>query len=247
MLGAISGQTGIPLGDICVSDVHAGSLIFTVQVIYTSEVAAYQGAAAIGQVVLPPGLGPYTVVTIVVPPPTPVQPISNICFPAGTPIKTDQGIIAIDQIDTKYHTIAGKRILDITQTITLDRYLVCFPKHCLGLNRPCADTIMTKEHKVMYKGKMVQAYKFLNISSEVKRVKYSGETVYNVLQEQYGTMIVNNLICETLHPDNLIAKIYRNRFTDEYNDRVIYIMNDSLEKRKYYEYKTIINRIHTTF
>jgi sulfur relay (sulfurtransferase) DsrF/TusC family protein len=106
---------------------------------------------------------------------------------------------------------------------------------------------MTKEHKVMYKGKMVQAYKFLNISSEVKRVKYSGETDYNVLQEQYGTMIVNNLICETLHPDNLIAKIYRNRFTDEYNDRVIYIMNESLEKRKYYEYKTIVNRIHTSF
>jgi sulfur relay (sulfurtransferase) DsrF/TusC family protein len=97
----------------------------------------------------------------------------------------------------------------------------------------------------LYKGKMYSAYKFLNISSQVKRVKYSGETVYNVLMENYGTMSVNNLICETLHPDNLIAKIYRNRFTDDYNERVIYIMNDSLEKRKYYEYKSIINRIHS--
>jgi hypothetical protein len=104
---------------------------------------------------------------------------------------------------------------------------------------------MTKEHKVLYKGTMLPAYKFLNISVKIKRVEYSGEIVYNVLMEQYGTMIVNNLICETLHPDNLIAKIYRNRFTDKYNDRVIYIMNDALEKRKYYAYKTIINRIHS--
>jgi len=99
----------------------------------------------------------------------------------------------------------------------------------------------------LYQDKLVPAYKFLNISGEIKRVKYNRETLYNVLQESYSTMNVNNLICETLHPDNLIAKIYKNRFTDEYNDRIIYIMNDSIERRKYYEYKTIVNRIHTTF
>jgi hypothetical protein len=92
---------------------------------------------------------------------------------------------------------------------------------------------------------MAPAYKFLSISSDVKRVKNNGETVYNVLMENHETMSINNLICETLHPDNLIAKIYRNRFTDEYNDRIIYIMNDSLERKKFYEYKTIVNRIHT--
>ena len=106
---------------------------------------------------------------------------------------------------------------------------------------------MTKEHKVFYQDKLVPAYKFLNVSGEIKRVKYNGETLYNVLMEKHEVMNVNNLICETLHPDNLIAKIYKNRFTDEYNDRIIYIMNDSIERRKYYEYKTIVNRIHTTF
>ena len=178
--------------------------------------------------------------------PPPAPPISNICFPAGTPIKTDQGIVAIDQIDTSYHTIGNKRILDITQTVSLDKFLVKFPKDCLGPNWPCADTIMTREHKVMYSDKLAPAYKFLNISGEVKRVKYNGETLYNVLQENYGIMSVNNLICETLHPDNLIAKIYKNRFTDGYNDKVIFIMNDAIERKKFYEYKTIINRIHTT-
>jgi hypothetical protein len=179
------------------------------------------------------------------PPPTPTPPISNICFPAGTPIKTDQGIINIDQIDTSYHTIGHERILDITQTVSLDKFLVKFPKDCLGPNWPCTETIMTKEHKVLFQDKLVPAYKFLNISGEIKRVKYNGETLYNVLMETHRTMNVNNLICETLHPDNLIAKIYKNRFTDDYNDRIIYIMNDSLEKRKYYEYKSIINRIHS--
>ena len=205
------------------------------------EVLATSGSGANGN-------SEYVLISWQTPPtptPTPTPPISNICFPAGTPIKTDQGIINIDQIDTSYHTIGHERILDITQTVSLDKFLVKFPKDCLGPNWPCTETIMTKEHKVFYQDKLVPAYKFLNISGEIKRVKYNGETLYNVLMETHRTMNVNNLICETLDPNNLIAKIYKNRFTDDYNDRIIYIMNDSIEKRKYYEYKSIINRIHS--
>jgi hypothetical protein len=40
-------------------------------------------------------------------------------------------------------------------------------------------------------------------------VDYSGETLYNVLVEEHDKMIVNNLICETLHPNNPVAKFYR--------------------------------------
>ena len=131
---------------------------------------------------------------------------------------------------------------------------------------------MTKDHKVLYNNTLVPAYKFvsynltnkrkhnssslkrnyykepeirvgINIFKEVKRVNYTGELLYNVLLENYGVMSVNNLICETLHPNNLIAKIYRNRFTDEYNNNVVFIMNDSIERRNYYSYKKIVNRI----
>ena len=179
------------------------------------------------------------------PPPPPPLPTSNICFLAGTPITTDQGDIAIDQIDTAYHTIDNKRILDITQTVSIEKFLVRFPQNCLGDNCPSADTIMTKDHKVMYEDKLYPAYKFLNFSPLIKRVKYTGEILYNVLQEKHELMRVNNLVCETLHPDNLIAKIYKNRFSDDYNERVIHIMNESLNKRKLYEYKSIINRIHS--
>jgi len=210
------------------------------RVIYPSQNSADQGERELEAIIFPASLGPYTITTVVVPP---VPAISNICFPAGTPIKTDQGIIAIDQIDTKYHTINHNRILDITQTVTLDRFLIMFSKHCFGKNYPSKNTVMTKDHKVLYDNNLIPAYKFLDISSDVKKVKYTGEVLYNVLLEKYYVMNVNNLICETLHPNNLIAKIYRNRFTDEYNERVVSIMNYALEKRNLYSYKSILRRI----
>jgi hypothetical protein len=179
-------------------------------------------------------------------PPAPVPvpiPASNICFLAGTPIKTDQGIVPIDKIDVMYHTIGNKVINYITQTVTVDKYLVLFKKNCLGRNWPSQDTIMTKDHKVLYKGELAPAYKFMNISPDVKKYKYNGEILYNVLMEEHETMNVNNLICETLHPDNIIAKLYRSRFTDYHNDNVIITMNESLQKRNLYGYKSMINRM----
>ena len=76
---------------------------------------------------------PYSVPPI---PPIPPDPISNICFPANTPITTDQGIIPIDKINTKFHTINGNKIIAITKTISKDKHLVCFDKHSLKINYP---------------------------------------------------------------------------------------------------------------
>jgi uncharacterized protein YlbG (UPF0298 family) len=142
-------------------------------------------------------------------PPTPPTPYSNICFPAGTPIKTDQGIIAIDKIDITKHTIGKEPILCITKTLTLDPYLIYFNTNAIERNYPTAPTVMSKDHKIIYKNHLVPAYRFLNYSKEVKKVKYSGEVLYNVVLSKYGIIRVNNLECETLHPDNIIAKLYR--------------------------------------
>ena len=131
---------------------------------------------------------------------------SDICFPAGTPIKTDQGSVNIESLDTTIHTINGQPILFITQTVTLDKYLIGFRKNAIGRNIPSQATIMSKDHKVEYEGQMVPAYRFLNVSSEVKKVKYNGEILYNVLLADYGRMEVNNMVCETLHPENNILK-----------------------------------------
>jgi hypothetical protein len=175
------------------------------QVVYTTATAAYQGVAAIDKVVLPPSLGPYTVSPTVVVPPV-LQ--SNICFPAGTEISTDQGDVAIEKIVPGQHTIQGKAIVFITQTVTSEPYLIKLNKHAFGQNKPSKTTLMSKDHKIAFEGQLVPAYRFLDYTAEVTKVRYTGERLYNVLMKDYGVMRVHNLTCETLDPSSPIACKY---------------------------------------
>jgi uncharacterized delta-60 repeat protein len=137
-----------------------------------------------------------------------------ICLPAGTPILTDQGIIAIEQIDTKVHTINNRRIIAVTTTITPEKNLVCFEANSMGINCPSKRTVMTPGHEVLYKGKLVQSKHFVGRIEGVHTIPYNGKDVlYNVLQEKHGLMRVNNMVLETLHPGNKVAKeILNNKY-----------------------------------
>ena len=132
------------------------------------------------------------------PPPT--------CFPSGTPVQTDQGVTAIEQLVPGEHTLRGKSIIAITQTRPLQKHIVCFEKDSIGKNVPSQQTLCSKEHKVLYRGEMNKARDLADMCKNVKRVSYNGETLYNVLLEKHGKMLVNNMICETLHPENIAAK-----------------------------------------
>jgi hypothetical protein len=140
-----------------------------------------------------------------------LPPIAPICFPRGTPIQTDQGLIAIDKIDNTLHSINNKPIVSITQTITDEPYLVCFEKHSLGYNYPSQKTIMSKQHRVFFNGSMIPAHTFIGNFKNIKKVKYNGELLYNVLMNNHSTMKVNNMLCETLDPNHKVAKLYRNK------------------------------------
>jgi surface protein len=182
------------------------------------------------------------------PPPTPTPtpapiPTSNICFPAGTPIQTDQGIVNIEKLNKLKHTIHGQIILHITKTVTLDPYLICFNKHSICRNSPMKTTVMTKDHKLMFEGKMVPAYRLLDYSSEIKKVKYSGEVLYNVLLHTHGLINVNGLLCETLDPENIIAKLYRHNYNETERNDIIILMNRSLKDRDLVEYTSVVNRL----
>ena len=131
---------------------------------------------------------------------------SPTCFPAGTPIQTDQGVTVIEQLVPGEHTLRGKSILAITQTRPLQKHIVCFEKDSIGKNVPSQQTLCSKEHKVLYKGEMIKARDLADMCKNVKKVSYNGETLYNVLLEKHGKMLVNNMICETLHPENIAAK-----------------------------------------
>jgi hypothetical protein len=140
---------------------------------------------------------------IVLPPPT--------CFPAGTPIQTDQGETAIEQLVPGEHTLRGKSIIAITQTRPLQKHIVCFEKDSIGKNVPSQQTLCSKEHKVLYRGDMIKARDLADMCKNVKKVSYNGETLYNVLLEKHGKMLVNNMICETLHPENIAAKFAKSK------------------------------------
>ena len=166
-------------------------------------------------------------------------PISNICFPAGTPITCNQGNIPIEKINPDIHTIRNKEIVGITKTITQDKYLVCFEKDALGTNFPSQKTIISKNHCIFYAGNMRQAKQFVGINGKVYKIKYRKEILYNVLMEEHDKMVVNNLICETLHPENGIAKLYgymKNLNLEEQND-LINIYNEHVIKNKIFTSK----------
>jgi hypothetical protein len=90
---------------------------------------------------------------------------------------------------------------------------------------------------------MIEAYKFVNKFDNVKRIKYNGQILYNVLMENHRKISVNNLICETLHPKNVIAKLYSSNMNEDYKNKIIFSMNDSIRRGDYVSYKKCVSRI----
>lgn len=177
--------------------------------------------------------------------------ISNICFLKGTPITTNQGDIPIERIDPEIHTIRNKKVVLITKTITQDKHLICFEKNALGNNIPSQKTIISKNHMIFYKGQMTKAYEFIEIIDnvhKVHKVKYDGDILYNVLMEEYDKMMVNNIICETLNPDNFVAIFNKIlcKSTPEKQSELIKIFNDKIIKDDIYGFNKKLPTNNTT-
>jgi len=143
----------------------------------------------------------------------PSAPPATICFPAGTPVLTDQGEVDIDKIDPEKHTINANKIEGITETTSIENYVVMIEKGAFSEHVPCRDTIISANHKIMFNNEMVQARKLLNkkeFNETIYKMEYTGETLYNVLLEnRHCVMVVNNLIAETLSPTSVNAWLFR--------------------------------------
>jgi hypothetical protein len=153
-------------------------------------------------------------------------PIGPICFPAGTLVLTDQGEVPIDKLDTKTHTISRKNIVAVTKTITIDSHLICIEKNSLGYNVPNRKTIISKNHKIMVDKKLMEAEKLVQYVPSIYKIPYDKQILYNVLLEDYSVMKVHNLVVETLHPNNVIAKIYNGKFTQQQKNKIIKLLNE---------------------
>lgn len=159
------------------------------------------------------------------PPPIPV-PIVPICFPAGTPVLTDQGYIPIEEIDPEINTIRNKTIVAITKTITNHDKIVCFEKHSLGYNVPNKKTFVSLNHGIIYNKKLIPAKKFVGRKNGVYFKKYNREYLYNVLMEKHTGMLVNGMNVETLDPKNIVAKLYTNKYSPEQKQKIILQINN---------------------
>ena len=131
-------------------------------------------------------------------------PQSNICFTEGTIIQTDQGEIPIELI-SKTNTINNLKVMEVTKTTSFDDYLICIEKDCLDTNYPNQKTVVSQNHKFLFKEQLTKAKDLPNTT----KISYNGEILYNILLEQNHFMIANNLICETLDVDNVIAHLYK--------------------------------------
>ena len=136
----------------------------------------------------------------------------DTCFPIDTPITTDQGIVKIQDLSTQFNTINKKPILCVTKTLTNDQYLIQFKKNSLALNIPSKNTIVSAKHKVMYKQQLVEAKKIYENEQKsnflISKIPNKNKYLYNILLEKHSKIKVNNLICETLDPSNIVAKLY---------------------------------------
>jgi hypothetical protein len=137
--------------------------------------------------------------------------ISNICLSKGTQILCDQGIINIEKINTRKHTINNKKINHITQSIHTDDYLIKIKKNCLSSNSPSSDIICSGDHKILYENNLIEAKNLINeVYDGIVKIKNDKRVLYNILMDKHEVIMANNTPVESLHPQNIIAMFYNN-------------------------------------
>jgi hypothetical protein len=151
--------------------------------------------------------------------------LSPVCFPVGTIVLTDQGEISIENIDCNTNTIKGKKIVAITKTVTIEDKIVCIEKDALSQNVPSQKMCISRNHKLLFNKEMIKAKNLIGQIEGVYYKKYNGEILYNVLMETHNKMIVNNVIVETLDPNNIVAKLYDGSLNLEERNTIIININ----------------------
>jgi hypothetical protein len=132
------------------------------------------------------------------------------------------------------HTINGKKIKGISETVSNSNHLILIKKGALGRNKPSRDTKLSNGHKVKFNGKMIKAGKLTHLKG-VKRIPYDKTFLYNIIMDRYSIIKVNNMFVETLHPLNMMKKLFTNniflKLSDNQKNRLIDKIN-SLNKEK---------------
>jgi hypothetical protein len=85
---------------------------------------------------------------------------------------------------------------------------------------------------------MTKARNLVDLCEKVTFVPYNGETLYNVLLKQHDTMMINNMKCETLHPENIAAKISTMK-DEQKKGKIICELNKIIKENNIPEYQKL--------
>jgi hypothetical protein len=151
--------------------------------------------------------------------------LAPLCFPIGTPVETDQGTIDIHMIDPRIHTLnGGQKIVVVTRTVNVDPDLVKIEKGSLGNGIPTIDTVISNNHQIMVQGKGTRARELVGTYPGITKIPGNQDGIfYNVLMENYSSMVVNGMLVETVYPEDAVAQLYKLRDTisdEEYTEKV---------------------------
>ena len=142
------------------------------------------------------------------------------CFPKGTPINTDDGIIEIQDIIPSRHTIRGNNVRAIVMSQWTQGNMILFKKNCLYKNVPSSNTLISMKHQIYYDGKMLDADCFVLLNKAEAIPHTINKPIYNVLLDKHDKMITNNMIVETQNPNSMIGYLYNN-----------FLLNDQISKQ----------------
>ena len=145
----------------------------------------------------------------------------GVCFAKESQVQTDQGLIDIEKLNPQINTIDNQKIVGISVSTFYREEVVEIKKDAFGLNMPTKDTIVSKPHKIFATGKtgskkLRRAEKYVNGTSVILKRLPGKFNLYNVLFENYRKMVVNRLVCETLHPKRVI------QYQQKYNRDMVF-------------------------
>ena len=62
---------------------------------------------------------------------------------------------------------------------------------------------------IRYDKYMISAGYLVYMNENIEHVKNDGRAMYNILMKEYETVRANNMLVETLHPNNEMVKVFR--------------------------------------
>jgi hypothetical protein len=159
------------------------------------------------------------------------------CFTGDAKVKTDQGVMRIEDVSVK-NTINNKKIRGISETIYTQDKIIAIEKDAFGVNKPSRKTLVAPYHRFVVNNRLVKAQDLVN-DETVYFTKYRNQVLYNIILKEHSTMIVNNVRVETLDPNTLIAKVFDGTIKGEQKIKVMKSLNAYHKKLKSDPNKTI--------